>query len=147
MGNRRQILFDFEKLTQKKTQKRVGNTIGEVRLLLLIAAPIHVEWQTFGKKGIDRTKHSEILEPLIRYVILKVEIKDKMYLFIDVYALNKDTKNTVMKSTTFYIGEDFNRPPNPVLDKKRCILNPRKSVVTTIGTLQEELDLVESQEP
>ena len=106
-----------------------------------------MEWQTFGKKGIDRTNHSEILDLLIRYVILKVEIKDKMYLLIDVYAPNKDTKNTVMISTTFYIGEDFNRPPNPILDKKRCVLNPRKSVVTTIGTLQESLTLLRVKNP
>ena len=42
------------------------------------------------EKGVDCTIHSKTLHPLGRYVILKAEIKDKMYVLIDVYAPNKD---------------------------------------------------------
>ena len=35
--------------------------------------------------------HSKILGPVGCYVILKAEIKDKMYLLINIYAPNKDT--------------------------------------------------------
>ena len=34
-------------------------------------------------------------------------------------------------------------PLNPSIDKKGGILNPRKAVISTIGNLQEELDLVD----
>ena len=40
--------------------------------------------------GVDCTIHSKILDPLGRYVILKAEINDKMYVLINVYAPNKD---------------------------------------------------------
>ena len=43
------------------------------------------------KKGVDCVIHSKILDPIGRYVILKVEIKDKMFLWINIYAPNKDT--------------------------------------------------------
>ena len=109
------------------------------------------------KKGVDCTIHSKILDPLGRYVILKAEINDKMYVLINVYAPNKDTniinflnnllitlrKNNFDEEENIIIGGDFNCPPNPILDKKGGLLIPRKSVVTTIENLQEELDLVD----
>ena len=42
------------------------------------------------EKGVDCSIHSKILDPLGRYVILKAEINDKMYVLINVYAPNKD---------------------------------------------------------
>ena len=42
------------------------------------------------KKGVDCTIHSKTLNPLGRYVILKAEVNDKMYVLINVYAPNKD---------------------------------------------------------
>ena len=76
---------------------------------------------------------------------------------INVYAPNKDTniinflnnllitlrKNNFDEEENIIIGGDFNCPPNPILDKKGGLLIPRKSVVTTIENLQEELDLVD----
>ena len=46
------------------------------------------------RKGVDCTIHSKILDPLGRYISLKAEIEDKMYVLINVYAPNKD-KNIV----------------------------------------------------
>ena len=43
------------------------------------------------KKGVDCIIHSKILDPVGCFVILKAEIKDKMYLLINIYAPNKDT--------------------------------------------------------
>jgi len=104
------------------------------------------------KKGVDCTVHSRILDPSGRYIILKAEINDKMY----VYAPNKDTnisnffnnilmtvrKNNSDEEENIIIGGDFNCPLNPNLDKKGGLLIPRKSVVTTIEILQE-LNLVD----
>ena len=41
-------------------------------------------------KGVDCTIHKKILDPLGRYIILKAEIKDKIYVLINIYAPNKD---------------------------------------------------------
>ena len=109
------------------------------------------------KKGVDCTIHSKILDPSGRYIILKAEIEDKMYILINIYAPNKDTnivtffnnllmtlrKNDFDEEENIIIGGDFNCPPNPLLDKKGGLLIPRKSVVATIDNLQEELDLVD----
>ena len=45
----------------------------------------------FVKKGVDCTIHSKILDPSGRYMKLKAEIEDKMYVLINIYAPNKDT--------------------------------------------------------
>jgi len=80
-----------------------------------------------------------------------------MYVLINVYAPNKDTnisnflnnllmtlrKNNFDEEENIIIGGDFNCPLNPNLDKNGGLLIPRKSVVTTIEILQEELDLVD----
>ena len=109
------------------------------------------------KKGVDCTIHSKILDPLGRYVILKAEINNKMYVLINVYAPNKDAniikflnnllmtlrKNNFDEEENIIIGGDFNCPPNPILDMKGGLLIQRKSVVIRIENLQEELDLVD----
>ena len=109
-----------------------------------------------SKKGVDCTIHSKILDPLGQYVILKVDINDKMYVLINIYAPNKDTNiikfinnllTTMQKITdeeeNIIIGGDFNCFLNPTLDKKGGLLIPRKSVVTTIEDIQEEFNLVD----
>ena len=45
---------------------------------------------TLIKKGIDCVIHSKDLDPMGRYVILNDEIKDKMYVLINIYAPNRD---------------------------------------------------------
>ena len=52
-------------------------------------------------------------------------------------------KNNFDEEENIIIGGDFSCPPNPIVDKKGGLLIPRKSVVTTIENLQEELDLVD----
>jgi len=42
------------------------------------------------KKNVDCTIHSKILDPSGQFVIIKTEIKDKMYALINIYATNKD---------------------------------------------------------
>ena len=92
------------------------------------------------------------------YVILKTQIKDKMYELINIYAPNKDTniveflkdlatylpKENLDEEENIILGGDFNCCPlNPVLHKKGSILLPRKSVVATITCLCADLDLVD----
>ena len=80
-----------------------------------------------------------------------------MYVLINIYAPNKDTciikflnmllialrKENLDEEENIILGGDFNCPLNPLLDKKGGILTPRKSVVKTIESLQDELDLVD----
>ena len=109
------------------------------------------------KKGVDCIIHSKILDPGGRCVILKAEIKDKMYLLINIYAPNKDTniveflkdlgttlqKENLDEEENIILGGDFNCPLNPMLDKKGGILLSRKSVVAMIDCLCADFDLVD----
>ena len=109
------------------------------------------------KKGVERVIHSKILDSQGHYIILKVEIKDKMYVLINIYAPNKDTciikfltmllftlrKENLGEEENIILGGDFNCPLNPFLDKKSGILTQRKSVVKIIKSLQDEFDLVD----
>ena len=106
------------------------------------------------KKGVDYTPHSKIIDPLGRYIILKAEIKDKIYVLINIYAPNKDKdsfkffadllaklKNeTLDEEENIIVGGDFNCPLNAILDKKGGILTPGKSVVSIINSIQGDLD-------
>ena len=88
---------------------------------------------------------------------LKAEIKDKMYLLINIYAPNKDTnivgflkdlgsilqKENLDEEENIIFWGDFNCPLNLLLVKEGCILLPRKSVVATIDCLCDDLDLVD----
>ena len=42
------------------------------------------------KKDVDCAIHSKISDPSGQFVVIKTEIKDKMYVLIDIYAHNKD---------------------------------------------------------
>ena len=88
-------------------------------------------------KGVDCVIHSKILDSQGRYIILKAEIKDKMYVLINIYAPNKDTciikflntllftlrKENLDEEENIILGGDFNCPLNPFLDKKRGYSN------------------------
>ena len=109
------------------------------------------------KNGFDCTIHQRILDPLGRYIILKIDIKDKTYVIINVYAPNKDKdlisffnnllatllKENLESADNIIIGGDFNCPLNPDVDKKGGILFKRKSVTACIECLQSQLDLVD----
>jgi len=41
-------------------------------------------------KGVDYIPQSKITDPLGRYIILKAEIKEKIYVLINIYAPSKD---------------------------------------------------------
>ena len=76
---------------------------------------------------------------------------------INIYAPNKDAnivsffnsllvtlqKNNLDEEENIIMGGDFNCPLNPSIDKKGGLLNPGKAVISTIGNLQEEVDLVD----
>ena len=109
------------------------------------------------KKGVGVTVHSEIIDPQGRFIVLKVEFNDNIYVLINVYAPNKDkdivTFLEALRTTlqtenldaeeNLIVGGDFNCPINPILDKKGGSLLPRKSVVASISCFQENLDLVD----
>lgn len=103
----------------------------------------------FVKKGVDCIVYFKIFDFLGRYVILKVEINDKMYVLINVYVFNKDIniinffnnlftilrKNNFDEEENIIIGGDFNCFFNLKFDKKGGLLISRKFVVIIIEIL------------
>lgn len=102
-----------------------------------MVAPIHVGYVAILiKNGLDCTIHQKILDPLGRYIILKADIKDKIYVIINVYAPNKDKdliiffnnlfvtlqKENLDSEDNIIIGGDFNCPLNVEVDKKEAYL-------------------------
>ena len=108
------------------------------------------------KKGAEATVHSKIMDLQRRFIILKVEFNDSLYVLINVYAPNKDKDSVkfleALRTTlraenldieeNLIVGGDFNCLINLILDKKGGSLLPRKSVVASISCFQEDLDLV-----
>ena len=87
-----------------------------------------------------------------RFIISKVQVDDKVYVLINIYAPNKDedsihfskklhtllqTENSDSEENII-VGGDFNCP-----DKRGGIMMPRKSAVNSIECLQSEVDLVD----
>ena len=86
-----------------------------------------------------------------------MEIQDKPVVLINVYAPNKNTELTHFFTNILTLlqnerldceeniifGGDLNCPLDPALDKKGGILTPRKAVISCIGCLQNELDLID----
>ena len=93
---------------------------------------------------------------LSKYGILKADIKDKIYVLINIYAPNKEKdlltffnkliailQKENLESEDIIIGGDFNCPLNLVFDKKGGLLVQRKSVIFCVEGLQSQLDLVD----
>ena len=103
------------------------------------------------------TELSTIPDPQGRFIISKVQVDDKVYVLVNIYAPNKDKDsvqffgklftmlqtNNLDSEENIILGGDFNFPLNPILDKRGGIMIPRKSVVDNIESLQNELDLVD----
>ena len=112
-------------------------------------SPISCGVAILFKKRFDCTILSKFEDPLGSYLILKAEIKDKLYVLINIYAPNKDKDiitfpnnlRTILQNENLgdeediIIGGDFNCPPNPSPDKKGGTMLPRKSVIETIDCL------------
>ena len=95
--------------------------------------------------------------PLGHFITLKVQINDKVYVVVNIYAPNKDkdliqffrklhgllqTKN-LDSEENIVLGGDFNCPLNPGLDKHGGVMIPRRAAIDSIETLQSEPDLVD----
>ena len=150
------FIFLQETHSKKDTERQWKNEWGG-EIIMSHGSPNSPRVAILFRKGVDCVIHSKILDPLGRYVILKAEIKDKMYVLINIYAPNKDTnivdflnnlqtillKENLDEEENIILGGDFNCPINPVLDKKRGILLPRKSVISTIDCLCDDLYLID----
>ena len=133
----------------KKDSERQWKNEWRGEIIMLHGNPNSRGVDILFKKGADCIIHSKILDPVGRFVILKAEIEDKIYVSINIYAPNKDIDNVdflnnlrmilhnenLDEEDNIILGGDFNCPISPVLDKKGGILSPRKSVVTTIDCL------------
>ena len=109
------------------------------------------------RNGFNCTIQNTIIDPSGRFIALKVDVEDKVYVLINIYAPNKDkvtckffknlhntpqTENLDCEENII-CGGDFNCPLNPKLDKTGGIMVPRKMVIDNIECLQSELDLVD----
>lgn len=97
------------------------------------------------------------MDPSGRHLILKVEIEDKSYILTNIYALNKGKYLTVFfrnilkifgdgnidSEENIIIGGNFNCPLNPLLDKKRGVMTPKRTVIKSMFCMQSELDLID----
>jgi len=109
------------------------------------------------RNGVDCSVLSSILDPLGRFIILKVEIDDKVYALVNIYAPNRDKDLTVSFKNVhkvirdedidceenIIIGGDFNCPLNREMEKKGGVMTPSKTVVESISCMQSELDLID----
>ena len=68
------------------------------------------------KKCVDYTLHSKFIDALGRYIILKAEIKDKIYVLINIYAPNKD------KDRFKFFADLLTRLKNENLDQEENVI-------------------------
>ena len=109
------------------------------------------------KDSINCTIITTISDPLGRYIISKIQIDDKLYVLVNVYAPNKD-KDSVQSFKKLYtlfhtedlegedciiLGGDINCPLNPSLGKCGGIIILRKAVIESIECSRDELDLID----
>ena len=87
-----------------------------------------------------------VTDPLGRFVISKVQVNDKVYVLVNIYAPNKDKDSILFfkklhtlrqtenldSEENIIVGGNLNCPLNPTLDKRGGIMIPRKSVVNSI---------------
>ena len=138
------------------SQRNNGRMNGVVQCFAPTAAQIPREVAVLIRNGFNCSVQESIIDPMGRFIILKVEIEDQVYLLVNIYAPNKDKNiakffNCLHKTLqmedldceeNIIIGGDFNCPFNPKLDKKGGVMFPRKVVIDSIECLQNELDLI-----
>ena len=98
------------------------------------------------RNGFNCTVKKTIIDPSGRFIMLKVDIEDKVYVLVNIYAPNKDKvtckffqnlHNTLQSEDldceeNIICGGDFNCPLNPMLDKRGGVMVPRKMVIDKI---------------
>ena len=98
------------------------------------------------RNGFNCTVKKTIIDPSGRFIVLKVDIEDKVYVLVNIYAPNKDKvtckffqnlHNTLQSEDldceeNIICGGDFNCPLNPMLDKRGGVMVPRKMVIDNI---------------
>lgn len=88
--NKRQISYFCRKHAQNMTERQWKREWGG-EIIMSHGSPNSPSVAILFKKGVDCIIHSKILDVVGCYVNLKAEMKDKMYLLINIYAPNKDT--------------------------------------------------------
>jgi len=96
-----------------------------------------------------------------RYIIAKIQIDDKLYVFVNVYAPNKD-KDSIQFFKNLYIllrtedldcenniilGGDFNCPLNPKLEKRGGVMNREKRLLRVLKNPETKIYLWSQKSP
>ena len=84
------FIFLQETHSKQHTKRQWKNEWGS-EIIMSHGSPHSCGVAILFKKGVDWVVHSKILDLAGCYVILKAEIKEKMYLLIYIYAPNKDS--------------------------------------------------------
>ena len=83
------IIFLQETHSKKKTEIQWKNEWGS-KMLFTHSSSNSCGTAILIKNTINCTIMSTISDPLGQYIISKIQIDDKLYVFVNVYALNKD---------------------------------------------------------
>ena len=130
---RADVIFLQETHSKKEIELQWRNEWG-TEMILSHGSPNARGVAILLNKGVDYCIQSKIIDPLGRFIIVKVEIEHNLYVLINVYAPNKDKENVQFfndllailrredldAEESFIVGGDC--PLNPVLDKKREVL-------------------------
>ena len=150
------VIFLQETHSQEESEKQWMNE-WEGKIYYSHGSPNSCAVAVLIRNGFNCTIQNTIIDPSGHFIALKVDLEDKVYVLINIYAPNKDKVTCIffenlhnMPQTenldceeNIICGGDFNCPLNPKLDIKGGIMVPRKMVIDNIECLQSELDLVD----
>ena len=151
------IYYSCKKGIQKGIQKKQWANEWGGRAFFSHGNPNSCGVATLIRNIVNCVIQKSIVDPQGRFIILKANIQDKVYILVNIYAPNKnkvsakfyENLHRVLQTEdldceeNITIGGDFNCPLDPKLDKKGGIMVPRKMVIDNIECLQNELDLVD----
>ena len=84
------VIFFYRKRIQIKQQKINGNVNGARECFFHMAVQIHVAPAILINNKVNCTVLCTVPDPLGRFVISKVQVDDKVYVLVNIYAPNKD---------------------------------------------------------
>ena len=96
---RADVIFLQETHSKKEIELQWRNEWG-TEMILSHGSPNARGVAILLNKGVDYCIQSKIIDPLGRFIIVKVEIEHNLYVLINVYAPNKDKEN--VNSLTIY---------------------------------------------
>ena len=138
--NKRQILLFCTKRTQKRRRKYNGKTNGVLKCIFSHKSLNSCRTAILISNNTNYKLLLTMPDPFGRFIILKIQINEKVYLLVNIYDPNKDKdliqffrklhvlfqSENLNSEENIVLGGDFNCPLNPALDKRGGIMIPKK---------------------